>query len=84
MPDGVSLPAYRGAHAFDDALAAGQSWAGATVHRVGAAVDRGEVYARAPLRVAAPVERSALDMRLHSLERDVVATAIRHWAYRQP
>ena len=84
MPDGSALPAYRGAHAFDDALVAGKSWAGATVHRVGAAVDRGEVYARAPLRIAAGEPRSSLDVRLQSLERYVVATAIRHWAYCRP
>jgi phosphoribosylglycinamide formyltransferase-1 len=83
MPDGSSLPAYRGAHAFDDALKAGETWAGATVHRVSAAVDRGEVFARAPLRIDAEAPRAELESRLHALERRVVETAIRHWTYRQ-
>jgi phosphoribosylglycinamide formyltransferase-1 len=93
MPDGIALPAYRGAHAFEDALAGGQGWAGATVHRASADVDRGEVFARAPLALERPSDHSALglqddnsalEQRLHSLEREVVATAIWHWSYRQP
>ncbi len=82
MPDGSSLPAYRGAHAFDDALNAGALWSGATVHRVNAAVDRGEVFARLPLRVDGET-RSVLEGRLAQIERNVVKTAIHHWAYRQ-
>ncbi|MBD5633080.1 MAG: GNAT family N-acetyltransferase, partial [Candidatus Eremiobacteraeota bacterium] len=38
LPDFTSLPAFRGARALDDALAAGAKWAGASVHRVGVAV----------------------------------------------
>ena len=83
MPDGTTLPAYRGARAFDDALSAGQTWAGATVHRVSAAVDRGEVFARAPLQVAPGEARAQLEARLHALEREVVATSVRHWAARR-
>ncbi|GAC1313419.1 MAG: hypothetical protein NVS2B3_04130 [Vulcanimicrobiaceae bacterium] len=79
MPDGSSLPAYRGAHAFDDALAARSAWAGATMHRVGVAVDRGAVLARAPLPLdGAP---SDLERRLHALEHRVVVDAIRRWTW---
>jgi len=84
MPDGTEIPAFRGAHAFADALAAGLGWSGATVHAVGVAVDRGAVYARAPLALPADVPRDALAARLHALERDVVATAIRRWARERP
>ena len=83
MPDGTPLPAYRGAHAFDEALAAGLGWSGASVHRLGAAVDRGDLFARAPLRISAGEDRVALEGRLHDLERQVVATAVRHWSYLQ-
>ena len=93
MPDGIALPAYRGAHAFEDALTGGRGWAGATVHRLSAAVDRGEVFARAPLALGRPGQdwapglrddHSALEQRLHWLEREVVATAVWHWSYRRP
>jgi phosphoribosylglycinamide formyltransferase-1 len=81
LPDFTSLPAFRGARAFDDALAAGSRWAGASVHRVGFAVDRGIVMARAPLALDPAESRGALDERLHALERSVVRTAIRRWSW---
>ncbi len=83
MPDGTVLPAYRGAHAFDDAVAAGSGWAGASVHRVGVAVDRGALVARAPLRLEPGLDRALLEERLHALERRVVATAVRRWVCEQ-
>jgi folate-dependent phosphoribosylglycinamide formyltransferase PurN len=83
MPDGTVIPAYRGARAFDDALAGGL-WAGASVHRVGASVDRGELFARLPLRIDPAAPREQLDGRLHALEQRLVAEAIRSWSYRQP
>jgi folate-dependent phosphoribosylglycinamide formyltransferase PurN len=48
---------------------------------VGVAVDRGTVLARAPLPLVAGEPREALDARLHELERRVVRTAIRRWAW---
>ncbi|GAC1307747.1 MAG: hypothetical protein NVSMB19_20640 [Vulcanimicrobiaceae bacterium] len=83
MPDGTSIPAYRGAHAFADALAAASPWAGATVHRVSVAVDRGAVYARAPLALDAALERPVLEERLHALEHRAVADAVRRWSWEQ-
>lgn len=83
MPDGTTIPAYRGAHAFDDALAAGSPWAGASVHRVGVAVDRGELLARAPIRLDETLGRDAQFEALHAIERRVVATAVRRWAFEQ-
>ncbi len=81
MPDFTRIPAFRGARALDDALAANSAWAGASVHRVGVAVDRGTVLARAPLALVAGEPRDALDGRLHELERRVVRTAVRRWAW---
>ncbi len=81
MPDGSAIPAFRGAHAIDDALAAGVPWAGASVHRVGVAVDRGEVLARVPLRRLKGEDREALMERVHAAEHRVLHTAIRRWAY---
>ncbi len=84
MPDGSRLPAFRGAHAIDDALASGLGWAGVSVHRVTPVVDRGAVLARMPLELRAAESRAALDERLHALERRVVATAIKRWSWEQP
>jgi phosphoribosylglycinamide formyltransferase-1 len=84
MPDGSVNPAFRGGHAIEDALAASAGWAGASVHRVGVAVDRGEVLARAPLQLAPGESRETLDGRLHALEHEVVATALCRWSWEQP
>src|ERR1700686_624195 len=81
MPDGSVIRAFRGAQSVDDALAAGAGWIGATVHRVGVAVDRGDVLARAPLRVLEDESRQALDARLHTLEHEVVVNALRRWSW---
>ncbi|MDQ2857536.1 MAG: GNAT family N-acetyltransferase [Candidatus Eremiobacteraeota bacterium] len=83
MPDGSTLPAFRGAHAFTDALAARSAWAGASVHRVGVAIDRGEIFARLPLDLREPGDDLARFERLHELERRVVATAVRRWTFEQ-
>jgi len=76
MPDGTVIPAYRGAHAFRDALDAGSRWSGATVHRLGVAIDRGEVMARAPFRLCG--DASDLE-HLRDVESRVVVTALRRW-----
>jgi phosphoribosylglycinamide formyltransferase-1 len=81
MPGGVSIPAFRGAHAIDDALAADAPWVGASVHRVGLAVDRGEVLARAPLRRLDGETSAELMERVHAAEHRVLRAAIRRWAY---
>ena len=80
-PDFTTVPAFRGAHAIDDALAARSAWAGASVHRLGVAVDRGALFARAPLALVPGEPRAELDARLHALERDVVRAAIRRWSW---
>jgi phosphoribosylglycinamide formyltransferase 1 len=81
MPDGSCIPAFRGAHAVQDALAAGSPWVGATMHRVTPATDRGPVLARRPLRVEADEVQEHLMPRVHALERGVVASAVMRWLY---
>ncbi len=80
FPDGTRTTAFRGPRALDDALEAGSAWIGASVHRVGAAVDRGEVLARAPLRLESGEDRAALERRLHALEHELLGEAILRWA----
>lgn len=81
MPDFTELPAFRGPRAFDEALAAGSRWAGATMHRVGLAVDRGIVVAREPFALDSKRSRPELDAQLHAVERRVVRTALRRWSW---
>lgn len=83
MPDGTILPAFRGARAVDDALAAGSGWIGASVHRVGREIDRGDVLARAPLRVQTGESRAQLDARLHAVEHRVLRAALKRWSFEQ-
>lgn len=77
MPDGSRIPAFRGAHAVRDALAAGSLWAGATVHAVTPDTDRGPVVARKPLRISSGETEADVMTRLHPIEHRLVATAIK-------
>ena len=81
MPDGITIPAYRGARAMRDALAANSPWVGASVHEVTTDTDRGRVLARKPLRVIAGEEEDAVLARLHPIEHQLVAVAIKRWLY---
>ena len=76
MPDGTVMPAFRGAHAVRDALAAGARWYGATAHRVSLEFDRGTILQRAPQHLDAKEEEAALAA-LRSTEQTVLLGAIR-------
>ncbi|HKE36667.1 MAG TPA: GNAT family N-acetyltransferase [Candidatus Baltobacteraceae bacterium] len=84
LPDGTTMPAYRGPDAAGDALREGRRWVGATVHAVTPATDRGPVIARKPLRVDAHESHEDVMQRLHPVEHALVATAIRRWIYERP
>ena len=79
-PDGTLIPAFRGAHAIRDALVAGSRWYGATAHRVGVDVDRGDVLARRPLPLKQGSQEAAL-AELRSTEHGVLISAIQRWTY---
>ncbi len=81
MPDGSRIPAFRGAHAIADALAAGSGWYGASVHRVRAEIDRGEILERRALRLAATTPDAALEA-LRPVEREVLTAALRRYCDR--
>jgi phosphoribosylglycinamide formyltransferase 1 len=81
MPDGVTIPAFRGARAVRDALALGSPWVGASVHEVTTAIDRGRVLARKPLRVISGESEEAVLARLHPIEHQLVGIAIRRWLF---
>ncbi len=81
LPDGSVLPAFRGAHALRDALAAGARWTGASVHRVTTEVDRGAIVVRTPMRIDAAVDAATIAGRLRPIEHAAVAAAVRRWTF---
>ncbi len=81
MPDGSRIPAFRGAHSPEDTIAAGVRWSGASVHRVTAATDRGEILVRTPLALAPDITLDELRSGLRPLEHAAVVTAIRRWSF---
>jgi phosphoribosylglycinamide formyltransferase 1 len=68
------LPAFPGAHAIDEAIAAGVETTGVTVHLVDDGIDTGPVLAQEPV----PVEpRATLVERIHSVEHRLLPEVVR-------
>jgi phosphoribosylglycinamide formyltransferase-1 len=68
------LPEFPGAHAIDDALAAGVDTTGVTVHFVDEGLDSGTVIRQAPV----PVEpRNTLVERIHAAEHELLPQVVR-------
>jgi phosphoribosylglycinamide formyltransferase 1 len=68
------LPAFPGAHAIDDALAAGIATTGVTVHYVDEGLDTGEVIGQEVV----PVEpKSSLVARIHAVEHRLLPSVVR-------
>lgn len=68
------LPAFPGAHAIDDALAAGVETTGVTVHYVDEGLDTGEIVVQEEI----PVEpRENLAERIHEIEHRLLPTVVR-------
>jgi phosphoribosylglycinamide formyltransferase-1 len=83
MPDGSVIPAFRGAHALRDALAARASWSGASVHRVTRETDRGAIVVRTPLRIDGLTNLFDVLEKVRPIEHAAVASAIRRWCFEQ-
>jgi phosphoribosylglycinamide formyltransferase-1 len=67
------LPAFPGAHAIEQALAAGVDTTGVTIHFVDEGVDTGPVIAQEPLAVA---PRETLEARIHMLEHRLLPAVV--------
>jgi phosphoribosylglycinamide formyltransferase 1 len=68
------LPQFPGAHAIEDALAAGVAETGVTIHLVDEGLDTGRVLARE----AVPVEpRETLEERIHAVEHRLYPAVVR-------
>ena len=70
------LPAFPGAHAVRDALAAGVSETGTTIHWVDAGVDTGEVIAQEKVAVLPSDDEETLHERIKIVERGLIVATI--------
>jgi phosphoribosylglycinamide formyltransferase-1 len=68
------LPAFPGAHAIDDALAAGVDTTGVTVHYVDDGLDTGPLIAQEPVEVE---PRDTLEGRIHAVEHRLLPEVVR-------
>ena len=71
------LPAFKGAHAVRDALAAGVTKTGCTVHVVTEAVDAGPVVAQAEVAVLPGDTEESLKLRIHEAEHRLYPAALK-------
>lgn len=71
------LPAFPGAHAVRDALAAGASETGSTIHVVDAGVDTGPVIAQKKVAIAPGVSEADLHEQIKTIERKQIVEVIR-------
>jgi len=71
------LPAFKGAHAVEDALAAGVKITGCTVHLATLAVDEGPILAQEPVRVLPDDTAETLHERIKEVERRLYPEVIK-------
>jgi phosphoribosylglycinamide formyltransferase-1 len=71
------LPKFKGAHAIADALAAGETVTGCTVHYVAEEMDAGEVIARAEVPILPGDTLESLSARIHAEEHRIYVEAVR-------
>jgi phosphoribosylglycinamide formyltransferase-1 len=70
------LPAFPGAHAVRDALAAGVDVTGSTVHWVDAGVDTGPVIAQREVPVLPGDDEARLHARIKDVERELLVETV--------
>lgn len=74
------LPDFPGAHAVRDALAAGASVTGSSIHLVDEGVDTGKVLRQTQLQVTPGISEAELHEQIKVLERDQLITLVREIA----
>lgn len=77
------LPSFPGAHAVREALAAGATETGVTVHVIDEGVDTGPVLRQASVRVRAGEGEDELHERIKQLERPLLVQTVREIALRE-
>lgn len=78
------LPAFPGAHAVRDALAAGVAVTGATVHLIDAGVDTGPVVAQREVPVEPGDDEATLHERIKTVERELLVETVARLATAEP
>ena len=71
------LPLFPGAHAVRDALAAGATETGTTIHWVDAGVDSGEIIAQEKIEILPEDTEESLHERIKIIERGLIVATIR-------
>lgn len=71
------LPAFRGAHAVHDALAAGVQVTGCTVHLVDELVDHGPILAQEAVAIEPGDDRDTLHARIQQVEHRLLPAAVK-------
>jgi phosphoribosylglycinamide formyltransferase-1 len=71
------LPAFPGAHPVRDAIAAGVSVTGPTIHWVDAGVDTGKVIAQVPIEILPSDDESTLHERIKIVERGLIVATLK-------
>ncbi len=80
--DGTVIPAFRGAHVVRDALQAGVTVTGASVHYVIPEVDAGPVICREEVQIAAGDTEDTLHERIKAVEHRLIVEAVRAYQRR--
>ena len=71
------LPQFPGAHAVRDALAAGASETGTTIHWVDQGIDTGEIITQARVSILPGDNEASLHERIKEVERGLIVAAIK-------
>ena len=77
------LPEFKGAHAVRDALQAGATKTGVTIHYVDEGVDTGEIIVQSEVAIEPGDTESVLHERIKRVEHDLLASTIEQIAYKQ-
>ncbi len=77
------LPDFKGAHAVRDALQAGATKTGVTVHYVDEGVDTGEIIVQSEVAIEPNDTEAVLHERIKKVEHELLATTIEQIAYKQ-
>lgn len=77
------LPAFRGAHAVEDALAAGVKVTGCTIHVAIPEVDAGPILAQEPVEVRAEDTVDSLHERIKAVERRLYPDVLRRLVHEE-
>jgi phosphoribosylglycinamide formyltransferase-1 len=77
------LPEFKGAHAVRDALAAGATKTGVTIHYVDEGVDTGEIIVQSEVLIQAGETEYVLHERIKKVEHQLLAATIEQLANQQ-